>query len=95
MTLPNELQVAIAALVLFLVVNGLKELAHLTGRDLTGWATVIAGVISATVIFFLNQILALLPASAQPLVQTIFTLLILLLGAMGIKRVEKVVSHSL
>lgn len=88
MQLPNELQVLIGMVVFFLVVNGLKALSELLGRDLTGWGTIIVGILTATVIFFFNQILAAVPASSQPIVQAILNLLVLLLGGMGIKRFE-------
>lgn len=88
MQLPNELMMLINLVVLFLVVNGLKALSELTGKDLSGWATVVAAVIAATIIFFLNQILALAPTSAQPIISAVFNIIILLLGAMGVKRVE-------
>lgn len=88
MQLPNELQVLIGIVVLFLVVNGLKGISELLGRDLSGWGTIIAGIITATVIFFINQILAVVPVSAQPIVQAILNLLVLLLGGIGLKRLE-------
>lgn len=88
MQLPNELIVVINAIVLFLVVNGLKALSELIGKDLSGWGTVVAGVLAATFVFFLNQILALVPAGQQALIAAIFNVLILLLGAMGLKRLE-------
>lgn len=88
MQLPNELQALIGALVVWLVVNGLKALSEMLGRDLNGWATVVAAILTATVVFFINQILAQVPASQQPILQAFFSLLILLLGSMGIKRFE-------
>lgn len=94
MQLPAELQTIVGALVLWLVVNGLKSASEWFGRDLNGWATVIVTVVTATVIFFLNQILAQVPASAQPLVSTILQLLVLLFAGVGIKRLEvKALGH--
>lgn len=86
--LPNELQALVGIVVLFLVVNGLKGLSELLGRDLTGWGTIIAGIIAATVIFFINQILAVVPAAQQPIVEAFLNFLVLLLGAVGLKRFE-------
>ncbi len=87
--LPNELQVIIGAVVLWLCVNGLKGFSELLGKDLSGWATVVAAIVTATAIFFFNQILAVVPAGqAQQFVAAALNLLVLLLGGLGIKRFE-------
>ena len=86
--LPHALETLIGLVVLFLVVNGLKALSELVGKDLSGWTTIVVGIIVATIIFFLNQVLALAPVEAQPIIAAIFNVIVLLLGSMGIKRVE-------
>jgi hypothetical protein len=88
MQLPNELVMLVNLVVLYLIVNGLKALSELLGKDLSGWGTILAGAIAATVVFFANQLLALAPADAQPIINAIFQLIVILLGAIGVKRFE-------
>src|SRR5512143_3985136 len=56
--LPEVVQLAIGALVTYLVVNGLKEVSEWTGRDLSGNTAVIAVAVTGIVVFTVNTILS-------------------------------------
>jgi hypothetical protein len=87
-SIPAELQALLGMVILFLVVNGLKGLSELLGKDLSGCATIIAGILTATFLFFMQQIIAAVPLNYQPIINSVFSLLVLILSAMGFKRME-------
>lgn len=89
-TVPTELQLVISAVVTFLVVGGLKELFELTGHDLSDWGTVIAAGISAVVVFAVNTgigVAVQIDPSLEPKIEALFQIVVILIGAMGAKRV--------
>ncbi len=90
--LPDAVQLVIAAAVTFLVVGGLKDFLQFTGHDLTGWGTVIAAAITATIIFAINmaiQVAVAIDPSLVPKITAFFEVLVILLGAMGFKRLQR------
>ncbi len=80
--LPQEIVLLIAAGIGFLVTNGLKSL--FPNWDISGAAAKITAAIVTCVIALTNQGLAFVPATYQPVVITVFTLIVAVLGAYGI-----------
>lgn len=90
-TTPDVIQLAISIVMTWVVVNGLKALAENFHIDLNGWATVIALTVTGIVVFSLNSILALMVTinpDLGPKIQAVFEILVILLGAKGLKRTE-------
>jgi hypothetical protein len=90
--LPDAVQLVIGAAVTFLVVAGLKDFLQFTGHDLTGWGTVIAAAATATIIFAINmaiQVAVTIDPSLVPKINAFFQILVILLGAMGFKRLQR------
>ena len=85
-----ELQLIVGVIVLYLVVNGEKAISEVLKRPLSGKATIVASVLTATVIFGINSVIDVLPPEWMPMLNTVFQLLVLVLGAAGTKRFEKV-----
>lgn len=80
LTLPSEFQLLLAGAIGYLVTNGLKGL----GVQVTGVAAQItAGLVTASVAF-INSLLALVPAAAQPSAAVGFSLVLTILSAYGI-----------
>ncbi len=73
----------ISALVSFLVIEGLKELAALFGVDLTGQAAAITAVIVTAIVALLNGLLIQIPANLVPFAEELQRLLDLLIAALG------------
>ncbi len=91
-TLPDVLKVAISLAILFLVVNGLKELSNLIGRDLSGSSAAIAAALTAVVLFAIDTFLELavtINPGLVPWISAVFQVLVTLLGAMGVKRMTR------
>lgn len=94
MTLPNELIVLITAFVggavTWLVVEGFKGLSEALGKDLSTFAKVAAGIISAsavgTIIALTNAALGFIPVEYQPIAAQVLSLIVMVFGAMGIQR---------
>jgi hypothetical protein len=86
--IPQPIQLLFWSAVLWATVNGLKNLGEWFGRDLSGAGTVLALAVTGSVLYFINAILAALPADIQPIVATALGLVVMLLTAMGFKRVE-------
>ena len=80
--LPQEIVLLITAGIAFLVTNGLKSL--FPNWDISGAAAKITAAIVTCVIALVNQGLVYVPATYQPIVLTIFTLIVAVLGAYGI-----------
>lgn len=78
------LQFLVVGIVTFLVTQGLKALAKLFGKDFSGWASTIIAIFVATIMFFLQQIVGLLPPNVAQIVFTIVGLIGMVLSAMGI-----------
>lgn len=90
--IPDPINALIAGLVLFLVVNGLKALSELLGRDLSGWGTIVAAGLTLIVSFNLSVILGVISSIGGPQAASFITgllqALVILLGGMGVKRFE-------
>jgi hypothetical protein len=84
LTVPLVLQALIAAAIGWLVTQGLKSLSTVIKYDLSGAATAITGALVTAVIFFLNALLAAIPADAREPVSVALALLVSILGAYGI-----------
>jgi hypothetical protein len=97
MVLPNELVVLITAFVggaiTWLVVEGFKGFSEALGKDLSTFAKVAAGIISASavtaIIALANAALGFVPVEYQPLAAQILSLIVMVFGAMGIQRKVK------
>jgi len=83
-TIPVDLEGIIKLVVIFLVTAGLKSVSSRIGKDLTGWAAMIAASITSAVILFFNALLSAVPANVQPSVTVALTLLVTILGAFGV-----------
>lgn len=89
--LPQIVDVAIGALITYLVVNGLKAMSEYFERDLTGNVTLVAAAITAIVVFAINTLLSLvvqIDPSTQSRIDALIQIIVIILGAMGAKRVE-------
>ena len=94
MELPNELVVLITAFVgggiTWLVVEGFKGFGEATGKDLSNFAKVAAGIVSASavtmIIALANSALGFIPPEYQPLAAQVLSLIVMVFGAMGIQR---------
>ena len=87
--LPNEIQVLIAAVVIFVVTAGLKSLSALVGKDLSGYGAALAALIVASFVLFFNGFIAILPAGWQAIVAQVLQLLVLFIGAAGVHSTAK------
>lgn len=87
--LPVELQALLAAVIGYLVTQGLKSLSKLLNSDLSGWGAAITASAVTAVIYFFNAILSAIPASAQPSVAIALTLIVSILGAFGVHSTVK------
>lgn len=87
--LPLELRVLLAGGIGFLVTAGLKSLSTLLKSDITGWAAVITGGLTTSVIFFFNAILSTIPPEAQPSATIALALVVSILSAFGVARTTK------
>ena len=81
--LPVEVQALVAALVGYLVTQGLKSLSKLLGSDLGGWIAVITAAAVTTLVYFLQALLSAVPVQAQPFAVVGLSLLVSILGAFG------------
>lgn len=81
-TLPVEIVTALSAVIGFLVTNGLKAL--FPSWDISGVAAKVTAALVTCVVALANQALLLVPEQYRPVVLTVFTLIIAILGAYGI-----------
>lgn len=87
--LPVELQALLAAVIGYLVTQGLKSLSTLLNADLNGWAAAITASVVTSVIYFFHAILSAVPVEAQPSVAITLTLIVSILGAFGVHSAVK------
>jgi len=78
------LQFLVVGIVTFLVTQGLKALAKLLHKDFSGWASMITAIFVATIMFFLQQIVSVLPPAVAQITFTIVGLIGMVLSAMGV-----------
>jgi len=84
LTLPVDFEGIISLVVIFVVTAGLKSVSSKLGKDLTGWAAMIAASITSAVVLFFNALLSAVPEPAQASVAVALTLLVTILGAFGV-----------
>ena len=77
--LPEEIKI----LLTYLVTQGVKALASLFGKDIAGWGAAVVAVLVGAVLFFLEGILALVPADKQELVASVLAFVAVILGSFG------------
>lgn len=82
--LPEALVAVISAGIAFLVTQFLKWVGGLVGVDISGWGSFITAALVTIVVGIVNNLLGYVPLEFESVVQVIFQLLIVLLGAMGI-----------
>ena len=82
MELPQEITLLLAALIGFVVTNGLKAL--FPAWDITGVAAKITAALVTCAIALSEQGLAMVPAEYHTVVISIFALIVSVLGAYGI-----------
>ena len=84
--IPDDFKVILAAGVGWIVTEGLKALGALFKIDLSGKAAAVTAALVTAIVFFANELLAKIPAQYDPVVSSIFALLVAVLGAYGIHR---------
>jgi hypothetical protein len=89
LSLPVELQAMVAALIGYLVTQGIKSLSAMIGSDLSGWSAALTASVVTTIIYLITALLSAIPVSAQPSVAIGLTLLVSILGAFGIHNTVK------
>jgi hypothetical protein len=82
--LPPELRVALGGFLTFLLTQGLKALANLIGFDIGGWGSAIVASIVASILIFVDGIVALIPPEWQPVAGAVFGLIAAILSAFGV-----------
>jgi hypothetical protein len=75
---------AIAALITFLVTQGVKSFLKLFGKDLSGGAAAFVAVLAGAVVFFFNGVIALIPPEQQQGVVAVLTFIAAILAAFGV-----------
>ena len=80
----NGLPIEIKALLTYLITQGAKALLGLFDKDFSGAAAAITAVVIGSILFFLDGILALVPAEYQDAVGAALALIVSLLSAFGI-----------
>jgi hypothetical protein len=88
----NFLNTVLTVAILFVVVEGLKEVSNLLGKDLTGFATAITAALVGAVLTSLQWLVTLIPEAYAPAISGFFAFLVVLLGAYGVRRL--VVKHN-
>jgi len=79
----------LAALVGYVVTQGIKSISKLLGADLSGWGAAITASGVTTVVYFIHALLSAVPVAAQPSVAVGMTFLVSVLGAFGIHNAIK------
>lgn len=85
--LPEELKLALASLIGFVVTEGLKAL--FPNKDLSSIVKVVSAALFTGLVMFADGLLALVPAEYQGVVGGVISLIVALLGAFGLHRVYK------
>ena len=77
--LPEEIKVLVA----FLVTQGVKAVANLFGKDISGMGAAAVAVLVGSVVFFAEGLLGLVSPDKQEVVQSALALVALLLSSFG------------
>lgn len=87
--LPIELKIALGSVLTMIITAGLKSIAGLLGKDFSGgWAALVATLV-ATLLFFIDGIVALVPVEYQEVAAGLFGLIITVLSAFGLHYTRK------
>ena len=84
--LPDELKLALSALIGFVVTEGVKAVFK---KELPEVAKVITVSLFTGLVMFADGLLALVPPEYQPVVSGVLDLIVSLLGAFGAHRIYK------
>ena len=79
-----SLPIEIKGLLTFLITQGIKALLGLFGKDMSGMTSAITAVIVGAIVFFVEGVLALVPAEYIDSVGAFLALVVTLLSAFGI-----------
>lgn len=79
-----SLPIEIKALLTYLITQGVKALLALFGKDMSGMTSAVAAVVIGSVIFFIDGVLALVPAEYVDSVGAFLALVVSLLSAFGV-----------
>ena len=88
-----RLPLEIKGLLTYLVTQGIKAFLGLFGKDMSGWTSAVAASLSAAIIFFIEDILAVLPEEAVPGVNSGLAFAVALLSAFGLHYTYKNVKN--
>jgi len=80
----NGTEAGTAALITFLVTQGVKALFKLFGKDVSGGAAAFVAIFAGAVVFFFNGLVALLPPEQQQAFTAAFGFIAAVLGAFGV-----------
>ena len=83
---PPEVITFVTFVVTAFVVQGEKEIAAWFGIDISGDTTKIVAAVMLVILNYANYWLALVPAQYAPLVQSLFAIVVAILGMYGVAR---------
>lgn len=83
---PEDFKVILAGAIGWIVTEGLKALGKLVNVDLSGNAAAVTGALVTAFVFFSDLLLAKIPPQYDPVVSSVFALLVAILSAYGIHR---------
>ncbi len=78
------LPIEIKALLTYLITQGVKSLLAMFGKDMAGMTAAISAVVIGSILFFIEGMLALVPAEYADSVSAFLALVVSLLSAFGI-----------
>lgn len=82
--LPEEIKIAIAAGLGFLVTQGFKTLGEKIGVDLSGNAAQVTALLCTLIVYLLQTALDLVPAEYRGIVGAVLGVLVAVMGAYGL-----------
>jgi len=83
------LPIEIKAFLTFAITQGIKAVLALFGKDMSGMTSAVAAVVVGSILFFIEGVLALVPAEYADSVSAFLALVVALLSAFGIHYVYK------
>ena len=78
-TLPLEIKVVLT----FLIMQGIKSVAKLFGKDVSGTGAAIVAVVVGAVVYFIEGVLGLVPADKVEMYSSALAFIAMLLGSYG------------
>lgn len=85
--IPDEIKALLAVIVTMLVTEALKAIGAKLGIDLSGYSAQITAALVGSVLVLANALLMKVPAEFAPIVQSLFGLLVVVLGSFGAYKV--------